>query len=288
MWWKTPSTWYAQQNEPGLFRRLSGARRTVAVRYLRPAREWQPRLSRRWRPRYEPGVTVVIVSYNSIDYLPFSVERIRDLSAPSSRILVVDNASRDGTREWLEQQQGLETILLDRNVGHGLAMNLGWIRSRTRYTVALDVDAFPISPDWLEQLIQPLEQGHRVSGAFQDRPWGFGRAFVHPCCLVMETARFFRRGHTFEEAYYWDTGELISWREYPALHLIGMTSLRGPGWLGQVFGQILYHNGYSTMPLRLETGEKGAHHVDGAAANIDGITRDEPLQAWREALEKYR
>jgi hypothetical protein len=109
-----------------------------------------------------------------------------------------------------------------------------------------DARFFPIRFDWLDLVLPPLKSGYRVAGAFQDR------AFVHPCWLAMQTERFFRKGHTFEDGHNWDTGELISWREYPELHLIPMTSLRGPAWLGQVFGDSVYHNGYcyATAALR--------------------------------------
>jgi len=286
MWWRTPTTWYAQQNPQGAWSRLTGLRRTLSVRYLRPPREWRPRLVRRFSARLEPGVTIVTVSFNSIHYLPATVEMVRRHTDPSVRLIVVDNCSTDGTREWIVSQ-GLDALLLQRNLDHGLALNLGWTRSRTRYTVALDVDAFPIADGWLEPLIAPLAEGYRVSGAFQDLPWGYGRGFVHPCWLAMETSRFFRRGHTFEEGRNWDVGELISWREYPALHLIAMTSLHGPGWLGQVYGQLLYHNGYSTMSFRMSRGERGILHREDEIRNIDGITRDEPLEMWRDALRRY-
>ena len=36
-------------------------------------------------------------------------------------------------------------MTLDTNVGHGPALDLGWLRARTQTVVALDVDAFPIS-----------------------------------------------------------------------------------------------------------------------------------------------
>ena len=278
-WWRTPSTWYAQQNPKGARVRARGLRRDYSVRYIRHRDEVLPRLRRRLRPpARRPGATIVMVSFNSVSYLPGTIAMVRKHTDPSVRLLVVDNCSTDGTAEWLAANS-VEAVLLRENIDHGRAMNVGWTRSATEFTLSLDIDAFPIRPDWLDLVLPPLRSGYRVAGAFQDR------AFVHPCWLAMETERFFRRGHTFEDGHNWDTGELISWREYPELHLIPLTSLRGPAWLGQVYGDAVYHNGYSTASFRIARGE--ALDGKGPVVTKTAPAGDEPLRAWREALRRY-
>ena len=92
-------------------------------------------------------------------------------------------------------------------MGHGAALDLGWLRARTSVVVALDVDAFPISDQWLSRLTTPLDEGATVVGAHGgevlDRlsrdvpPEWRGRDFVHPCCLAMRLRDFVARDHSF-------------------------------------------------------------------------------------------
>lgn len=98
--------------------------------------------------RLEPGCTVVIVNWNTLRYLVHSVNAVVARSPSSTRILVVDNASADGSQDWVRRHPRAELLALPANVHHGPAMDLGILRCRTRFVVALDVDAFPIRDGW--------------------------------------------------------------------------------------------------------------------------------------------
>jgi GT2 family glycosyltransferase len=71
----------------------------------------------------------------------------RLFSPLSTRILGVDKGSTDGSVEWL-RREGVPTVALCTNGGHGSGLDLGWLRARTQTVVTLDVDAFPISDSW--------------------------------------------------------------------------------------------------------------------------------------------
>jgi hypothetical protein len=100
----------------------------------------------------------------------------------------------------------------------------------------------------------------------------------------MRTARFVGAGHSFRSHYEpetdfgpasGDVGEDMSAREAPRLHFFEVTSQRGPGDVGTVFGELVYHNFYGTR--------FGAGHstLDG------GIRPDDPRIAWAEAVRQY-
>jgi glycosyltransferase involved in cell wall biosynthesis len=230
--------------------------------------------------------TVVVVSWNSLPFLKVTLDAVRRLSPSSTRILVVDNGSRDGSRPYLKRREDVQSLLLPANLGHETAMDLGFLRARTEFVVALDVDAFPITSDWLSQLIRPLRDGYRVSGAHHLR------FYVHPCCMAMRLKDFVHGDHTFlarrsghfkrsleqTEVTGWDTGELISLKESPALYFFDRTEVRGPGALGTVFGDLVYHNFYSTRHL-LE--------ADPDKATLDDISRREALDAWSDSTRRY-
>jgi Glycosyl transferase family 2 len=228
-----------------------------------------------------PGATVAIVNWNSVDLLEDVLVAVDRFSPPGTEVLIIDNGSTDGSRHTLRslRKRGRRVLRLRTNLYHGPAMDLAFLLARTEYVVALDVDAFPISSDWLDQLLTPLTCGFTVSGAEAQR------GYVHPCCLAMRIDHFAGRKHTFTPHIgtwdperlgldEWDTGESITRRErLDHAVLFPRTSVRGPLQLGSVFGGFVYHNGASTR-LRADT-------------HIDGLVRSDAEEAWAEAVEKY-
>jgi glycosyltransferase involved in cell wall biosynthesis len=245
----------------------------IELRWLRGPLRSLLRASARFR-RFTPGVTVVTVNYNSLPFVRVLVDAVRRF-APDARLLVVDNGSSDGSVEWLASE-GITVMRLGQNVGHGPALDLGFLRVRTRIAVALDIDAFPISPDWLPKLLGMLDDGADVAGACQ-KPAAthYGREYIHPCCLAMATRDFVRRNHSFRaQPDEWDVGEAISLRS-SRIGCLPTTSIRGPGAVGTVFGDVVYHNYYS---VRFSV---------TSADKIDWVDRGQPELAWSEAVEQY-
>jgi glycosyltransferase involved in cell wall biosynthesis len=245
----------------------------IELRWLRGPRRSLLRASARLR-RLVPGVTVVTVNYNSLPFVRVLVEAVRRF-APAARLLVVDNGSTDGSVEWLAAE-GVDVMRLRQNVGHGPALDLGFLKVRTTVAVALDIDAFPISPAWLPTLLGMLDDGADVAGACQ-KPAAthYGREYVHPCCLAMATRDFARKNHSFRAVRdQWDVGEEISLRS-SRIGCLPPTSIRGPGAVGTVFGDVVYHNYYSVR-FSVTTADR-----------IDWVDRGQPEQAWSEAVEQY-
>lgn len=221
-----------------------------------------------------PGVTVVIVNYQSLDLLQVTTEAVRRF-APQASVLVVDNGSSDGSRAWLKASS-YRHLLLRSNVHHGPAMDLGFWAAGTEYVIALDVDAFPISDRFLPELLEPLDEAE-VCGASLDPYYAAGHAkFVHACCLAMRRDRFIEQKHTFcpNPARGADTAQQITMDE-DRVRFIDATSVRGPGAVGTVFGGIVYHNFYGTR-FRGNDRQK-----------IDWVERGAPELAWEDAVARY-
>jgi glycosyltransferase involved in cell wall biosynthesis len=258
-------------------RRLRGAAGIIGWRVAVPV---LARRARRRLDRLAPGVaTVVTVNWNSWKHLEVLIDVVRRRSPAATRIVVVDNGSTDQSRERLAERSDVDTLALPVNVGHELALDIGVLHCETEYVVALDVDAFPLHERWLEELLAPFDAGAMVSGA------RLNREYVHPCCWAMRTARFVEQGHSFRSHYRpredgrdasGDVGEEISAREAPHLRFFDPTSQRGPGDVGTVFGDLVYHNFYATRFSA--TSER----------TLDGVVAaDDPGQAWEEALRRY-
>jgi len=242
-----------------------------------------PLLRRRARRRSasrEPGaVTVVTVNWNSWQHLEVLIDLVQRRSPPGTRIIVVDNGSADGSRDRLAEHPEVSALRLPVNLGHELALDLGVLLCRTEYVIALDVDAFPLHDRWLDELLPPLGAGAEISGA------RLNRDYVHPCCWAMRTARFVEQGHSFRSDYRprqagrdasGDVGEIMSAREAPHLHFVEVTSQRGPGDVGTVFGDVVYHNFYAT---RLRS--------TGAVTLDEHVSAEDAERAWEEALRRY-
>jgi GT2 family glycosyltransferase len=65
-------------------------------------------------------ITVLTVNYNTLDFLKLLVQSVRTFRARApTEIMVIDNQSTDGSREWAAAQPDIEAHLLTRNTGHG-------------------------------------------------------------------------------------------------------------------------------------------------------------------------
>lgn len=215
---------------------------------------------------YRPGATVVTVTWNSLPYLCRTLDAIRAMSAPETEVLVVDNASTDGTREYLATRRDVHTLRLPVNVGHGVALDLAAPRVGTELLAVLDVDAFPVSTSWLTESAAALDAGAYMAGAH------LHRNFVHPCFLVTRTRTVHEYALTFrpvgslsrystEAPLFLDVGEAMAQRLIvkfgggQALHFFEPTSVQGPGMAGAVFGGLVYHNMYATQGTHVSEAE---------------------------------
>jgi glycosyltransferase involved in cell wall biosynthesis len=260
----------------GELRRQVGAAKGRGVRGLGAAVAW----GRRRRPpaEYRPGTTVVTVNWNSLPFLRPMLAATRAMSPPHTEILVVDNGSSDGSDEYVRGLGGVGLMRLPVNVGHGVALDLALAGVDTEYVAVLDVDAFPVSSDWLDASIAALELGAQVAGAHMHRN------FVHPCFLVTRTKVVHDLDLTFRPVgslsgldrgapLFLDVGEALSQRVIVkfgggrALHFFEITEALGPGPARAVFGGLVYHNMFATQ---------GTGRSDALTVFQDRIAREHP------------
>jgi GT2 family glycosyltransferase len=102
-----------------------------------------------------PFVAVIIVNWNSGQYLKKCLQSLKAQTISPTRVLVVDNASSDSSMDGLEQIFGdWEFIYLDRNTGFASANNLAVKQAgNCEWIIFLNPDAFA-RPEWLENLMQ--------------------------------------------------------------------------------------------------------------------------------------
>ena len=92
-----------------------------------------------------PNVSAIIVNYNSLEFLKPCLAALRQaLAGLDSEVLVVDNASTDGSRDWLASATEVDRAILgDENVGFGGANNRAIRESHGRFILLLNPDTRP-------------------------------------------------------------------------------------------------------------------------------------------------
>jgi N-acetylglucosaminyl-diphospho-decaprenol L-rhamnosyltransferase len=90
-----------------------------------------------------PDVSVVIVSWNVRELLLNCIDALRSSDVRdglSVQIIVVDNASSDGSAEAVANLECVRLIQAGRNLGYGRAANLGLASARGRHFIVLNAD----------------------------------------------------------------------------------------------------------------------------------------------------
>lgn len=99
--------------------------------------------------------TVVILNYNKRTLLRRNLEVVRDARALpyDVEVVVVDNASIDGSAEMVRQEFPMVRLIASpRNVGVAQGRNLGLLVARGEYILSVDEDTI-VTPQQLDQLI---------------------------------------------------------------------------------------------------------------------------------------
>lgn len=112
----------------------------------------------------EPGVQVVIVSYNSRDLISPCLESLLAQDYSNLEITVVDNASADGTAAFVRENfPTVNVIESKKNLGFAGGCNLGFTASSSRYVALLNQDALA-RKNWITELVRVAELDPRVAG----------------------------------------------------------------------------------------------------------------------------
>ncbi len=101
------------------------------------------------------SVTVSLVTWNSIKYLPACLAHLRAQQDISFELIVVDNASTDGTLEYLRQQPDLKLIEISYNSGFSVAHNRVISIASGKYVLVLNPDVF-ITPNFLAEMVNAI------------------------------------------------------------------------------------------------------------------------------------
>jgi GT2 family glycosyltransferase len=104
-----------------------------------------------------PSVSLIIASHTGRRDLQRCLPSVLADDYPDLQVIVVDNASTDGTVELVEREYpSIEVIRNESNLGFGRANNLGARHASGEYLAFLNQDAV-VRPGWLDRLVVALE-----------------------------------------------------------------------------------------------------------------------------------
>lgn len=150
-----------------------------------------------------PTVSAVIPTYNRLQSLQIAVESVLSQRYPVHELIVVDDGSSDGTRQWCEEQNAI-TLITQHNQGVSHARNraielatgewIGLLDSDDRwYPEKLEVQVSAINQSPQYRLCHCdehwIRNGKRVNPKFKHRKYG-GDVFAHclPLCAISPSA----------------------------------------------------------------------------------------------------
>ncbi len=111
-------------------------------------------------------VAIVILTYNNIEYSKQCLESIREYTEKGTyEILVVDNQSTDGTREWLLEQTDIRLKMNEKNEGFPKGCNMGIAMAGEDCDILLLNNDTIVTPGWLANLQACLYSSDAIGAA---------------------------------------------------------------------------------------------------------------------------
>jgi GT2 family glycosyltransferase len=103
-----------------------------------------------------PLVSIIILTCNQLEYTKLCLESIRKHTKLFYELIVVDNGSVDGSKEYLRKRDGLILVENEENRGFAGGCNQGIKLAKGKYILLLNNDTI-VGPRWLENLIRAIE-----------------------------------------------------------------------------------------------------------------------------------
>lgn len=238
-------------------------------------------------------VSIIVVTWNSRLHLPRCLESIRRQTYRDYDLTVIDNASQDGSPEFIQTQcPGAVLIRNKENTGFAKACNQGIIRSHAEAVLILNPDVFP-EPTFLEELVTFLAKHPRygaVGGKLLLYKEGVPSRTIDSTGLFLSaTFRARDRGNLEEDRGQYDREGTV-FAVCGAAALFRRTALEQAVRSGQYFDEDFFAY-YEDLDLGWRLRQAGfesgytpravAFHVRGGSAGEAKFFRKDP---WRQRL----
>ncbi|MBR6478090.1 MAG: glycosyltransferase family 2 protein [Lachnospiraceae bacterium] len=125
-------------------------------------------------------ITVVIPNYKGIKFIEDCLSSLyaQEEGTPSFEVLVVDNASKDGSVELIREKfPKTRLICLEENTGFCHAVNVGIQNSDSPFVLLLNNDT-KVYPDFIKRLYEVVEPGSGKHGAVRKKIFSVSAAML--------------------------------------------------------------------------------------------------------------
>ena len=201
-------------------------------------------------------LSIITVSYNCKDFIELLVKSVRRFTTWPHELIVIDNNSEDGSREWLESQPDIRLAPLVNNIGHGRGLDAALGIATKKYCLVLDADSHIQRKGYEDDLLTLYQDGPNVRlvaalGTYNaDAP---DAKPIHAAFMFFETQIFKDFGFSFVATGRHDVGRKV----FYDLRERGLETVRiasGPKIYTGAYGceyhisekPTIYHNWYSS------------------------------------------
>jgi len=110
-----------------------------------------------------PLVSIVILNYNGLKVTDACLRSVLKTRYPSFEIILVDNASTDGSVEYIRSHYPMVKLIANReNLGYSGGNNVGIKAAKGKYIVLLNNDV-EVHPGWLLEMIRVAESDPNIA-----------------------------------------------------------------------------------------------------------------------------
>lgn len=102
---------------------------------------------------------ITFACYNQVEYTKMCIDSMVKHGLDLSRLVVIDNASTDSTRSYLETLPLGGRIFNKANLGCGVAWNQGALALQAEWTIIMNNDVI-VSKNWIKNLIEAAEKNN--------------------------------------------------------------------------------------------------------------------------------
>ena len=96
--------------------------------------------------------SITFATLNCLEFTKKCIDSLVSSGVDPEKIIVVDNASTDGTQRYLQQIKIGDVILNKQNLSCGAAWNQGILSRQTEWTIVMNNDIV-VAPNFVERLI---------------------------------------------------------------------------------------------------------------------------------------
>lgn len=200
-------------------------------------------------------LTIVIPAYNEQDRLPPTLDAIlswRENSSFDARIIVVDDGSKDSTREVVQDYAAKNsniTLIKEKHVGYMNAIISGLTKAETDLRVTIEAD-LPVHPQVLDKIAPVISKydfiiGSRLSGDSQVEGKSGLRRFISSFYSRMFKVLFRCECNDPQIGFKVYRGEMLS-------HILPQLRLADDGLKSSEFVIKAYGLGYSMLEIPVE------------------------------------